>query len=145
MPIVDALVQAAHPLADGLVVDLQEVREVRRPHVEALVRGAEKIPELPIGEVRVLERRRVAVELLPVLLEDQRLELFEHRSARIWGQDLELRECRSEVRRVIDRRRNRIPVVLQESENIKRRSNDPSLAAMVDDLALMRLWNRPPA
>src|SRR5437660_12851091 len=71
--IVDALVHPADPLAHGLVVNLQEVREVRRAHVEALVRGAEQVSQLPVGQVRMPEGRRVAVELLPVALHQQRL------------------------------------------------------------------------
>src|SRR2546430_9533136 len=55
-----------------------------------------QVPQLGTGEVRVLERRRVAVELLPVGLREQRLDLLEHRRARIRRQDLELRERRSD-------------------------------------------------
>ena len=91
------------------------------------------------------ERRRVAVEFLPVGFGEQRLELLEHRRARIRRQDLELREGRAEIGRVVDRRRDRVPVVLQEPEHVERRRDDALLAAVVDDLALMRLRNRPPA
>src|SRR5207248_5998304 len=95
-------------------------------------------------EVRMPERRRVAVVLLPVGLAEQRLELLEHRRARIRRQNLALRERRPEIRRVIDRRRNRIPVILQESEDVERRRDDALSPAVIDDLALMRLRNRPP-
>src|SRR5256885_2396751 len=39
----------------------------------------------------------------------------------------------------------RSPVVLEESEDVERRRDDPLLPAVLDDLALVRLRNRPPA
>src|SRR2546430_13404980 len=102
-----------------------------------------QVPQLGTGEVRVLERRRVAVELLPVGLGEQRLDLLEHRRARIRRQDLELRERRSEIDRVVDRRRDRVPGVLQEAEDVEPRRDDAELAAVRDDLTLMLLRDRP--
>ena len=122
--IVHAAIHPADPVADRRVLDLQEVREVRRPHVEPRVRRAEQEPQLALRQVRVLEGRRVAVELLPVGLGQQRLELLEHRRARIRRQDLELRERRSEIGGVVDRRGDRVPVVLQEAEHVERRGDD---------------------
>src|SRR4029077_9556066 len=61
----------------------------------------------------------------------------------IGRQDLELREGGSQVRRVVDRRTDRAPVVLQETEDVERRRHDALLPAVLDDLALMRLRNRP--
>src|SRR5438874_12309325 len=77
--IVDAAIHAAHPLADRRILDLQEVRQIRGAHVEPLVRRAEQEPQLALGEVRMAEGRRVAVELLQVRLGDQRLGLLERR------------------------------------------------------------------
>ena len=90
------------------------------------------------------EGRRVAVELLPVALGQQRLELPEHRRPWIRSQHLELREGRAEVGGVLDRRGDRAPVVLEKAEDIERGGDDPQSPAMIDDLALMRLWDRPP-
>src|SRR5436309_8684116 len=73
MTVVDAPIQAAHPVADAGVLDLEKVGEIRRPHVEPLVRRAQQEHELPRREVRVLERRREAVEFLPVRFDEQRL------------------------------------------------------------------------
>src|SRR5438874_13560649 len=47
--VVDPLVHPADPVAYRLVLNLQEVREVRRPHVEPFVRGAEQVAQLRIG------------------------------------------------------------------------------------------------
>src|SRR5262245_59861333 len=73
MAIVDAEVHPADPLADGGVLDLQEVREVRRPYVIPRVRRAQQERQLAMRQVRMLERRRVAVELLPVGFGEERL------------------------------------------------------------------------
>ncbi len=91
------------------------------------------------------EGGRVAVEFFPVGLDEQRLELPEHRRPRIRRQHLELREGRAELGRVLDRGRDRAPVVLQEPEDIKRRGDDPLPVAVDDDLALMRRRDRPAA
>src|SRR5450830_1386646 len=66
MAIVDTAIHPADPLADGGVLDLQEVGEIGRSHIEALVRRAQEESQLVIRQVRVLEGRRVAVVLLPV-------------------------------------------------------------------------------
>src|SRR5437879_1246680 len=49
--VVDPLVHPADPVAYRLVLNLQEVREVGRPHVEPFVRGAEQVAQLAIGQV----------------------------------------------------------------------------------------------
>src|SRR2546423_10021513 len=144
MAIVHAPIHPAHPLADRGVLDLEEVREIRRPHVEPLVGGAEQEPQFAIGQVRMTERRRVAIELLPVGLGQQRLDLLEHRRSRIGRQHLELRERRADIGGVVDRRRDRVPVVLQESEDVERGGDDAELAAVQHHLALVRLRNRTP-
>src|ERR1051325_11410455 len=79
VPRVDAAIHPPHPLAHRGVLDLQEVRQVRRPHVEARVGRAEQEPQLALGQVRMPEGRRVAVEVLPLGFGEQRLELLEHR------------------------------------------------------------------
>ena len=96
-------------------------------------------------QVGVLERRRIAVVLLPIGFGEQRFELLEHRRARVRGQDLELREGRSEIDRVVDRRRDRVPRVLQEAQDVETGRDDTQLAAVGDDLALVVLRNRPPS
>src|SRR3989442_7356840 len=55
-----------------------------------------------------------------------------------------MRERGSEIRGVVDRRRDRVPVVLQEAEDVEGRRHDPFLSTVLDDLALVRLRNRPP-
>src|SRR5262245_34381433 len=85
---------------------------------------------------------RIAVELLPISFGQQRLELLEHRRAGIRGENLELCKRRTEVNGVVDRRGNRVPVVLKETENVKRGGHDPALATVFDDMSLVRFRNR---
>src|SRR6266852_4518492 len=123
MVLIHAPVQPADPLANDSVLDLEEIREVRRPHVEALVRRAEQERQLSSSKVWVFECRRIAVKLFPVGLREEWLQLLEHRRARIRCQNLELRERRSQIGRVVDRGRNRVPVVLQETKDVGRTSS----------------------
>src|SRR5262249_25417202 len=59
--------------------------------------------------------------------------------------DLELCERRSELDGVVDRVRDRVPTVLQETEDIKRRRPDAEAPAEAEDGSLVLGRNWPPA
>src|SRR5262245_29825681 len=89
------------------------------------------------------EGGRKAVKSLPIGLVDPRAELPPHRRAWIRCQQLELRRRRSEIDRVLDRRRDRRPVVLKKAKHVERGRNDAEPATLGDDSSLMRRGNRP--
>ena len=105
--------------------------EVRRPHVEPRVRarpaGTAARRASACGWVNVGVKPSNRSQSVSV---SERLHLLEHRRARIRRQDLELRDRRSEIDRVVDRRRDRVPVVLQEAEHVERRRDDAELPAV---------------
>ena len=79
---------AAHP-----VIQPQVIREVRgadvKPRIGRPPAGTSAPPRVRAG---MCERRRIAIESLPVLLVDARAELPPHRRRRIRRQQLELRD-----------------------------------------------------
>ncbi len=89
------------------------------------------------------ERRRVAVVFFPVGFRQQGLELLEHRRARIGRQDLELRKGRTELGRIVDRRGDRLPGVLQEPQHVEPGGHNPFLLTVIENRPLVRLRNGP--
>src|SRR4051794_25538640 len=94
-------VEPREHLPDGSAPDPEMVRGPRRPHIETRIGGAEQELELGGRQVRMGEGRREAVELLPVGFIDERLHLLPEWRSRIRGEDLELREGRAKLDRVV--------------------------------------------
>src|ERR1051326_9371091 len=77
----------------------------------------------------MVEVKRVAVELFPIFLKYQGLQLLEQRCSRIRCQEFEVRACRAELARKPDCRLQTFFRILHETKNIKRCRADSEFPA----------------
>src|SRR5262245_23843420 len=116
---VDAAIEPSYPFTNRRVLNLQEVRKTRRPHIEPCIGRAEQEAQLTRAQVGMPEGRRVAIELFPVRFSQERLELLEHRRSGIRSQDLELGKRRPQLGGIVNCSGDGVPVVLEEAEDVK--------------------------
>src|SRR5215475_3246166 len=124
-----ACIKFTQHLPDRRTLNPKKVRHKGRPYVKARICRAEQKLHFARREARMVERRREPVELFPVLLVHEVAHLLPQRCPRIRREDLELRERRSELDRIVDGLGDGVPAVLQKPEYIKRGGLDAETAA----------------
>src|SRR4051812_926389 len=101
--------------------------------------------EVPVAQARVLEGRRVAVELLPIRFCDQRLHVLEKWRSRKRCKNLEKRKRRAQIDGIVDCCLDAFNGIGEKTDNKESFRRNAVVSAVGHNVLLMLRRNRTPA
>src|SRR6478672_8936279 len=122
----------------------RKIQNVRRTQEETRITHSQHQTRPATCQRRMPKVQCIAVEVLPVIVINQRFELLELGSAGIRSQNLEIRESRIQVDRKTDQLFDTGLRVLKKTNHVKRRGSDSQLPTQLDHATHVLVRNETP-
>src|SRR6476646_2898873 len=122
----------------------RKIKNVRRTQEETRITHSQHQTRPTARQRGMSKVQGIAVEVLPVIVINQRFELLELGSARIRRQNLEIRQSRIQIDRKTDQLFDTRLGVLKKTDHVKRRGSDSQFPTQLDHATHVLVRNKTP-